>query len=49
MIDIREYRETDRDSLIAVLKRNVPRYFAESDIAAFEQYLRGSGIAVTCI
>lgn len=40
MIDIREYRETDRDSLIAVLKRNVPRYFAESDIAAFEQYLR---------
>jgi [ribosomal protein S18]-alanine N-acetyltransferase len=40
MIDIREYRESDSDSLIAVLKRNVPRYFAESDIPAFEQYLR---------
>jgi hypothetical protein len=40
MIEIRECRDSDRDALIAVLKRNVPRYFAESDIPAFEQYLR---------
>jgi [ribosomal protein S18]-alanine N-acetyltransferase len=40
MMDIREYQDSDRDALIAIVKRNVPTYFAESDIPAFEEYLR---------
>jgi [ribosomal protein S18]-alanine N-acetyltransferase len=40
MIAIRKYRDSDRDALIAILKQNVPRYFAESDIPAFDEYLR---------
>jgi [ribosomal protein S18]-alanine N-acetyltransferase len=39
MIAIRECQDSDRDALIAILRQNVPRYFAESDIPAFEQYL----------
>lgn len=39
MLDVRDYRDSDRDVLIAILKQNVPRYFADSDVPAFEAYL----------
>jgi ribosomal-protein-alanine N-acetyltransferase len=42
MIDnliIREYKITDKDSVLAVLKLNVPDFFAKSEIEDFEYYL----------
>ena len=39
MISMREYLDEDRSTLISILKRNVPKYFAESDVCDFEEYL----------
>lgn len=39
LMEIREYRDSDRDALVAILQQNVPRYFAEGDITVFENYL----------
>jgi GNAT superfamily N-acetyltransferase len=42
MIDnliIREYKTTDKNSVLAVLKLNVPDFFAKSEIEDFEYYL----------
>ena len=35
----REYDLSDRDALVAILRANVPKYFAPSDIPDFEAYL----------
>lgn len=36
---IRVYSSNDRDSLMTIMRLNVPDYFAESEIADFEYYL----------
>lgn len=36
---IRSYLSNDRDSLMTIMRLNVPDYFAESEIADFEYYL----------
>lgn len=36
---IRSYSSNDRDSLMTIMRLNVPDYFAESEIADFEYYL----------
>jgi ribosomal-protein-alanine N-acetyltransferase len=35
----REYTPDDRGALVSILRENVPRYFAASDVANFEDYL----------
>ncbi|MFT5715413.1 MAG: ribosomal-protein-alanine N-acetyltransferase [Flavobacterium sp.] len=36
---IREYTSNDKDKVLAILKLNVPKYFAKSEIDDFENYL----------
>lgn len=38
-INIREYSVSDKNSLIEVLKLNIPQYFAESEVKDLEDYL----------
>jgi N-acetylglutamate synthase-like GNAT family acetyltransferase len=38
-ITIREYKLTDKDKVLEIFKRNVPKYFSESEITDFELYL----------
>jgi hypothetical protein len=35
------YSEIHREDLVAILRRNVPKYFSESDIADFRKFLSG--------
>lgn len=39
-LTIREYILNDKDKVLAILKLNVPEYFAESEIQEFEDYLK---------
>ena len=36
---IRDYQIADKQSLIAILKLNVPKYFSEADVSDFEEHL----------
>lgn len=36
---IRSYNESDRGSLISILKLNIPEYFAKEELDDFEEYL----------
>ncbi len=38
-IIIRSYNNRDRSSLIAILKRNIPKYFHEDEVKDFEKYI----------
>jgi GNAT superfamily N-acetyltransferase len=38
-LEIREYDARDRNKLIDILYMNIPKYFAESEVADFEEYL----------
>lgn len=40
-IVIRKFKLEDRDQLIQILRNNVPRYFAESEVAEYESYING--------
>jgi [ribosomal protein S18]-alanine N-acetyltransferase len=35
----REYQDTDRSELLAILRLNVPKYFSKKDVFDFERYL----------
>jgi ribosomal-protein-alanine N-acetyltransferase len=39
-LTIREYKSNDKNEVLAILKRNVPKYFAESEIEDLEDYLK---------
>lgn len=41
-LTIREYKAADKDNVIAILKLNVPAYFAESEIKDLEDYLENN-------
>ena len=41
-LTIREYKATDKDNVLAILKLNVPAYFAESEIKDLEDYLENN-------
>ena len=38
-ISIRKYKADDKEQLVEIFKRNVPQYFAESEIEDFQIYL----------
>lgn len=39
-LTIRAYKHTDKDKVLAILKLNVPEYFAKSEIEDLEDYLK---------
>ncbi|MGO4819136.1 GNAT family N-acetyltransferase [Flavobacterium sp. W22_SRS_FP1] len=39
-LTIREYKSNDKNEVLAILKRNVPKYFAESEIEDLKEYLK---------
>jgi ribosomal-protein-alanine N-acetyltransferase len=39
-LTIREYKSNDKNEVLAILKLNVPKYFAESEIEDLEDYLK---------
>lgn len=40
-ITIRKFKVDDKDQLIQILKNNVPRYFAETEVDDYETYING--------
>ena len=38
-ITIRKYKPEDKEQLIPILRNNVPKYFAESEVDDYEEYL----------
>lgn len=38
-ITIRKYKTEDKDQLVRILQHNVPKYFAETEIDDYEEYL----------
>ena len=40
-IIIRKFKVEDKDQLVQIFKNNVPRYFAETEIDDYEEYING--------
>lgn len=40
-IIIRKFKQEDKDILIQILKNNVPKYFAETEVDDYEEYING--------
>jgi len=38
-LEIRQYDVQDRNKLIDILHMNIPKYFAQSEVADFTEYL----------
>ncbi|MEZ5173887.1 MAG: GNAT family N-acetyltransferase [Bacteroidia bacterium] len=41
-LNIREYKVSDKNQLLEILKLNIPEYFAESELADLEAYLENN-------